>query len=314
LNRDEKALARVIFMNKVFSSSGQAYEDLFCNILSKACPDFIPIKPQGSFGDRKNDGYHKKIGRYYQVYAPEEPKENEAQAIQKAERDFRGLLAYWQSIHPIREYFFVFNDKYRGSFPTIEKTLESIKTAYNLDDTGVFLAKHLEDVLFSLDDDAIQSIIGFIPNPDHIEMIDYLSLREVINYFQKNRKPLTAVPPLVVPEFDEKIIFNGLSSHIKNLLNNANYQIGLLDEYFYKNGAAIKQELRDRLSAKYRNANKLDFGNLPEGVSRGDLVFFEIFNSLVPPDCRSQSIEEATLVLMAKYFESCDIFEEPNRN
>jgi len=271
--------------------------------MSKAYPDFISIKPQGSLGDKKNDGYRKEIGRYYQVYAPEEPGENEAHAIKKAERDFLGLLDYWQGIHPIREYFFVLNDKYQGSFPTIEKTLEDIKRTHKLASSGVFLVKHLEDLLFSLDDDVIQAIIGFIPNADNIGMIDYLSLREVIEYLLKKRKPLVATPSLAVPEFDEKILFNGLSNRVKALLDNSIYQIGLLDEYFYKNGAAIKQELRDRLSEKYQNASNLDFGNVPQGVTRGDLMFFHILDELIPPDNRSQSIEEATLVLMAKYFD-----------
>lgn len=311
MNREEKTYVRTIFTNKVLSANGQAYEDLFCSIMSKAYSDFVPIKPQGKVGDRKNDGYIKSIGRYFQVYAPEEPKYSTKKAIQKAEGDFKGLKAFWQDVHPINEYYFAFNDKYLGSTAELEKTLKNIKKVHNLKDADVFLAKHLEDILFRLPDDVILSIIGYIPDPSNIELIDYQSLREVISYMLQTHKPLFAQPALVVPGFDEKIEFNGLSKRVKSLLDMASYQIGSLDEYFYKNGATIKQELRDILSDKYKEAKTKDFGNISADISRGDLVFFDILASLVPNS--SCSVEDAAIVLMTKYFESCDIFEDPGK-
>jgi hypothetical protein len=312
LNREEKAFARTIFKIKVLSANGQAYEDLFCEVLSNAYPDFLPIKPKGKVGDRKNDGYIKSSGRYFQVYAPEDPKskDTEKKAIQKAEGDFSGLKDYWQKIYPIEQYYFVFNDKYHGSTAELEKTLKNIKSANKLKAAGVFLAKHLEDTLFTLSDDIILSIVGHIPDLSNFDLIDFHSLREVISYILTNHKPLSAKPVLVVPGFDEKIEFNGLSKRVKNLLNSASYQIGTLDEYFYKNGATVKQELRDILSEKYKQAQVKDFGDT-DGVTKGDLIFFDILNSLVPKP--SASIENAAIVLMTKYFEACDIFEDPGK-
>jgi hypothetical protein len=73
------------------------------------------------------------------------------------------------------------------------------------------------NVLFTLPDDVIFSIIGYIPDPGNFEMIDFYSLREVIGYILQNHKPLSAEAPLVVPGFDEKIEFNGLSKRVKSL-------------------------------------------------------------------------------------------------
>lgn len=310
MNRDDRTYVRTIFMSKVHSANGQSYEDLFCNVLSHAYTDFLPIKPQGKIGDRKNDGYLKSIGRYYQVYAPEEPNHSVMKAIQKAEKDFTGLKSYWQNIYPVNEYHFVFNDKYSGSFPDLEKALKNIKETNKLKSADVFLAKHLEDILFSLPDDVVQTIVGHIPDSHNVEMIDYYSLREVIGYIMNNHKPLSAEPYLVVPEFEEKIKFNGLSKRVKALVDTASYQIGALDAYFNNNGAAVKQDLRDRLNEKYQEATKKDYGKVPADVSRGDLIFFEILKSITPDT--SRSIENASIILMTKYFESCDIFEDPN--
>lgn len=279
--------------------------------MSKAYSDFVPIKPQGKVGDRKNDGYLKSVGRYFQVYAPEEPQHSIKKAIQKAEGDFNGLKSFWQNIHPINEYHFVFNDKYHGSTAELEKALKNIMNVHKLKDADVFLAKHLENVLFGLTDDVILSIVGYIPDPSTIEMIDYQSLREVISYMLQSHKPLSPQPALVVPGFDEKIEFNGLSKQVKNLLDTASYQMGSLDEYFYKNGAVIKQELRDILSEKYKEAQAKNFGDISDGITKGDLVFFDILRSLAPNS--SPSIENAAIILMTKYFESCDIFEDPSK-
>lgn len=314
MNIDEKALARIIFANKVYAANGQAYEDLFCAIMSRAFSDFIPVKPQGNIGDRKNDGYQKKTGRYYQVYAPEEPNQSEATAIQKAQRDFQGLKTYWQNIYPIKEYHFVFNDKFQGPYPTIEKTLREIRELNGLENADVFLAKHLEDVLFSLEDDIIQSIIGYIPNPDNIEMIDYLSIKEVIEHILHNQKPLDVNTNLIVPDFEEKIKFNGLSKRINAMLDHASYQLGILEKYFDTTGASIKQEIRDRLSDIYQQLKLLNFGTLPEGISKSDLIFFEMIKRIAPEAQTSKSIQDATIVMMAKYFEACDIFEEPMKS
>jgi len=51
MNRDEKAFARIMFKHKVVTSDGQAYEDLFGDIMTRGNPDFVGVKPQGRIGD-----------------------------------------------------------------------------------------------------------------------------------------------------------------------------------------------------------------------------------------------------------------------
>lgn len=38
--------------------------------MTKAEPNFQPVKAYGNIGDRKNDGFVSQTGIYYQVYAP----------------------------------------------------------------------------------------------------------------------------------------------------------------------------------------------------------------------------------------------------
>jgi hypothetical protein len=73
MTSQEKALAGILFKTKIYENEGQAFERLFTQIMNYAYPEFIQIKPQGRYGDRKNDGYTPSLGHYYQVYAPENP-------------------------------------------------------------------------------------------------------------------------------------------------------------------------------------------------------------------------------------------------
>lgn len=157
-----RALARIAFKYRIHSLDGQAYENLFVEIMQYKNANFRPVKPQGRIGDRKNDGFDPIKGTFYQVFAPEDLRKNPSAAIKKVRQDFIGLKNAWKQIAPIREFYFVINDKYRGVYPEIEKELSEIRNANELRVCRPFLAKDLERALFSLPDDIISSIVGLI--------------------------------------------------------------------------------------------------------------------------------------------------------
>jgi hypothetical protein len=270
---------------------------------------FVSVKPQGQHGDRKNDGYDKTLGSYYQVFAPEDLKLKSADAVKKLKTDFAGLKKHWNSVTPVKRFHFVMNDKYKGSFPTIESDLAAIKVKHKLEECGSFLAKHLEDELFKLSDDQIIAVVGFTPNPDDIELLDYSILFEVINHIKNYKGNLEPTQLLKAPDFDEKIEFNDLGLQTAALLNAANYQSGSVDEYFSLNSEFTKQELRDTINTMYQTSVAKKF-ETSDGVTVGDLVFLDLLCSIAPD--ATHAVRNAALVLMAYFFESCDIFEDPN--
>jgi len=217
---------------------------------------FVAVKPQGQHGDRKNDGYDKTDGTYYQVYAPENLNLNSAKAVNKLREDFAGLMEYWNDLTPVKRFFFVLNDKYKGTLPTIESDLEAIKNENKLGGCEVFLTKHLEDELFRLDDDQIIAVVGFVLNPHDIKFLDYSILNEVIAHIMNYKGNLEATQLLKAPDFNEKIKFNGLGKQTATLLNSASYQHGSVENYFLLNSDFTKQELRDTINTMYLAALK----------------------------------------------------------
>ena len=303
MNSREKAVARKFFKNRILEANGQAFEDLFTRIMSLAIPGFKPVKPHGNIGDRKNDGYVEATQTYYQVFAPEELKKSHAEATSKLKRDFSGLIRHWPSV---REFYFVLNDKYRGVYPDAAQDINSLKERFGLEKAEVMLAKDLEEITFTkLADDALFELVNFPPDPASIPHLNFGVLSEVVSHIMS----MPSLPPvheeLVVPDWDAKVAFNGLGESAIRLLNAAALKVGYLEEYLKNQSDFASHELRDRMTSLYEQA-RCEETALNESA---DDVFFRMLELGAPR--KKAPYQDAFLVVLAKYFEACDVFESP---
>ncbi len=299
MNSQEKALYRILYQNRVFKSDGQLFENLFTDIMTYSNSEFERIKAWGNIGDRKNDGYIKSEGTYFQVFAPEDIRKSYTDVVSKIQTDFNGLKKHW---NPVNNFYFVVNDKFNGVNADSEKTLTEIKEKHSLLDSGFLTASDLERMLFEQDDDIIQTVIGFIPNID-LGQLDYSALNQVVGHIM--RLPLVPlIGEIKFPDWDQKIKFNGLSDVPKFHLNHGSQQLGALSTYLNQN-TTVAEELQKQLSALYEKI-KNDWS---EYNSSGDNIFWELINVCSPRN--EQAYQNAVIIILAKYFESCDIFEEP---
>jgi hypothetical protein len=319
MDLNQKQIARLMFRNRILKASGNEFEAMFTQIMSAARSDFRQVKPQGTFGDRKNDGFEPTSGRYFQVYAPEDLRRREQDALKKLEEDFQGLYDHWSGLFPngIRDFYFVLNDRFSGSvFPSIHEALERIRQHYGLDRCEPFLTKHLEEEFFSLSDDGILSIIDFIPDPESIPLLDYSVLGEVIRHVLENPVDLIQLGSLKAPDFDEKIRFNGLGV-AGRLLSTASYQLGEVERYFAASSSDFaRQAVRDTLNGHYLEAMRAELPDVDDddGITAADQRFLDILARITPATDnrrKRKELQEAALAVMAVFFESCDIFEDP---
>lgn len=313
MTSNEKMLARYMFKLRVYRSEGFAFENLFGEVMEYSSPAFQKIEPYGNQGDRGNDAYEKDAGRYYQVYAPKNPSDSKANAISKVKGDFADkLMPYWGVFCVPKEYIFVFNDKYHGSIFDIEKTLAELKSDFNLDDARVFCSSHLEKTFLGLSPDEMMSIVGAIPSIENTIFADYVVFGEVIEHILKTPPKYGVPEKLISPDFEEKITFNNLEAWGDTLRAKAR-EVWQVDEYLSMSADFPKQNLRDNLAGYYAESILNNYVST-EGTSVEDLRFTYIFEKIAPDHrdpIRTRLIRDAALVLMAKYFETCDIFEEP---
>jgi hypothetical protein len=143
------------FRNHILSRNGSAFQSFFESIMEKADPSFEKVKPYGNKGDSGNDGYKNEAGVFYQVYAPNVPSVNGAKAAKKLRDDFQKLKKGWNPISTIKEYNFVFNDKYEGTIQDIEQSLSDLRKNNRKTMFKKLLANDLEKIFFSLDEDDI---------------------------------------------------------------------------------------------------------------------------------------------------------------
>lgn len=301
----EQYYARKMFQLEIYKRKGQDFENLFTRVMQLANKSFIPITPQGSYGDRKNDGFIKQDGKYYQVYSPADPALSEKKTIDKLVTDFKGLYKFWNSqVAPIKEFYYVVNDKYGGCFPSLFPELKKIETDYPGVICHPFLSNHLEDVFLSLSDSDKQEIVGFIIVPEDITL-DVSVLSEVISYLASLDVGYAKEDFPQNPNFEEKIEFNSIGPQVATILQFGSYQDGALKEYFKINSTFTKDDLRKTFNQLYIEGVK----EIPNSPHKNDLVFFYIVNKAFPSD--KKVIKDAIFVLMSYFFGYCDIFEEP---
>lgn len=304
----EKYIARLMIKHKILAFDGQTFEDLFCSIMIKNNPNFELVKTYGNIGDRKNDGFDKTTGEYFQVYAPENIEKGPTinNAMTKLENDFQGLYDYWNTLCPIKKYNFVINDKYKGAPPQIHDKLLKLKKDYPHIEFNIMTANKLEDTFMKLDEDSIVEIVGCIASPSY--QLDYSALTEVINYLMNTKENHERAEELQVADFEEKISFNRLNQEIACCLRAASYQVGNLETFFKRNSEFAKNEIQKKITEYYFTASK-SIDKSEDNYT--DLVFVKMLDDICPNG--TAAIKNAALVLTAYYFELCDIFEKPNK-
>lgn len=306
MSKAEQYIAKIIFRNHILTYNGQQFEDFFVSIMTKSNPSFYPVKAYGNIGDEKNDGFDRTTGTYYQIFAPEDLHKDQTiyDAVKKLKTDFKGLYEHWNNDVPIRNFYFVTNDKNKGLPSPIHKAIIELDNEYHDISINPFIAKDLASIFDLLDWDSKLDIIGFIPD-EILPVVEIDALNETVSHLMKVELSRTTPDSFIVPDFDEKIVFNGLSDIVKNRLVTGSYQDNILVQFFNAN-PGVREILQKKFHALYLQAKS----DIPDDQKHSaDSRFYYILEKA----CHKNTIpiHSSVFVLMAYYFSSCDIFEEP---
>lgn len=180
MNHTDKHYLRLQFLNKILKKNGTEFQSFFWDFMKITTPDFEPVKPYGKIGDWKNDGFIKDKGIYYQIYAPEDPTDKQGAAANKMFNDFEGLYGHWNSLYPIKEFFFVFNDKDLGLSEPLLSKLSELKTKYLDIKFEILTPKNIEDSVLGLKDDNLISLGFSVDSRNSIKIInDFIGNLEI---------------------------------------------------------------------------------------------------------------------------------------
>ena len=270
MTKEEKYIARIIFKNKIYSADKQAFEDLFTKVKQKEDSNFKQVKPHGSLGDGKCDGFNDLTGDYYQVYAPEELKGNESTLLSKMDSSIKGLMKFWEEKEfKVNKFYYVVKDDYKNVYALLYTNAKTIAKTFEIE-CEILTCKNIEDAFLKLDEDKIIDVLGgIIPDPLNIENVEYSIMQEVIAFLLNSNAPKIKEVIPAHPDFEKKIVFNSLRKAVSDFLNAGQRQNFAIKEYFELNSKFIKEELRQAFNNIYQQALK----EIPESDTKNDEVF-----------------------------------------
>lgn len=300
----------LIFDDKIYSLDKQSFEDFFCSIMKAYDDNFIKVKPSGQFGDLSCDGVNPITNDYYMCYAPEDINKVATQnnAVDKISNDIFGITTKWKNIKRLN---YVINDKYKGIGGKVIQLIEQLKADPSLPEIKILSMEALKTICLSLSTFWRNQILGYKPNfSDGKTVVQFDTISNIIKYIEeKNDACIAYSDKLIVPDFSDKIAYNNLSVVISDKLNYARYYLAKVDEFFDSFPQYNKEKLRDQIKKIYIDACLIIGEN---EKSYADRRFKYVLEKIVY-NAESKSVVDNALIILAAFFESCDIFEEPKK-
>ena len=305
---------RTLFKLKLYEASGESFQRLFQDIMSYRYPDFRAVAPYGNQGDGGNDGWFSNEDRYFQIYGKKASSElNLSYILNKMIEDFEKIRNRWDVV---RKYHFVYNDRFDGAPAPIQKKLKELQTTYNLEEANVWAGRELEQLFMELDQDQKESLLGGV-SVQLPSFIDQKAVSEILKHLADKVSPLPLLSEQTAPDFGEKIRINKLISPISDGLKHYSCQVSDVDDFLDGQYSGLKQEIAQDMKKLY-NESCLKIPERAENVA--NIRYAWMVEKLIPSKVQTEAKEyphslkayrEAAQVVLAKYFEACDIYEHP---
>ena len=275
---------------------GTAFQDWFVRLAGYAFgADFEEVRPYGPYGDLKCDGRRVSTKSVFQCYAPDAMKE--AELIAKVDEDFHGARGHWNA--DMAEWVFVHNDG-RGLPPNAVKHIDSLRQAHAPLTIQTWSEPELLKLAMGLELAALQALFGpaaSIAIVDRLVMADLVPIIEAL----QRQDPNAGDPPLTPPSL-EKLEKNALSEESGLLLRIGRRKSSLVDTFFRKSPRPdLGERIAEAFRMRYAELKALD---LPADTIFKHLQDYAGMNG-------EPKRQGAALAVLAYFFDSCDIFEDP---
>lgn len=299
------------FRVHIYEISGNSFQHFVNNLYLNKYPGYKPVKAWGTWGDGGNDGYIKDEGHYFQMYGPEVnsvSSQSPHKIVNKAITDFHKLQEKWPNVI---KYHFVFNDRFNGIPSPLEESLRNLQDQHNLSEAKSVSSGQLENDFNALSIDKKIGLFGAAPGPTP-EDVYYTEVGQLLTYLADTETPLVSFLFQISPNFDEKIKLNGLTEPITYYLRNYAHHVNIVEDFFTKRGSYLQQSIAKQINLLY-NQTKKDIPNTdPEAAN---IRYVSMVEKLIPQNlhCHSKkAYREAAQIILAKYFEACDIYDHPD--
>lgn len=291
-----KAFYEYNFKDKIREKTDSQYEEFFSKIMkSKYKDNFLPCKPWGREGDRKNDGYLIKEKYLFAVNGPRSLNQN--RMIAKIESDLEGAIDYWE------EYFdkwsFVHNQMELP--PKVNKKLLELNQKHSQLELSFWGPSDLRGMIFSLEDHLIDEILGPIPSRNNFTNLTFEDIQPVIKSISRRSNPREED---FIPVPENKLMINGFSDPILELIKTGMIRAPLVKQYLnLQSNINLGDQIAETLRNQYEHFRD-------ESDLEPDDIYSELVNFISDENKKSDQIYMvAAHTVLAYFFEQCTIFE-----
>ena len=258
--------------------------------------DFIRVRPAGNVGDRKCDGYLRRINCVFQVYAPRRVNTN--RWLDKIDEDFHGAQKQWELM---RAWTLVHN-QHDGLPPDIAQAVLKLQDNNPQLTIDHWKPGQLLELSDNLSETQLIRLFGHPPREQDMRTLDRNDIAVAVRGLAS--EAVSWQPGIDLPVVDpRKLRYNELSEPSRRLITAGIAQSSMVDGYFVNNVSDMN--LRDRIAGLM----KQEWLRL-RPTATPDVAFHRLLDHISANAQGSRALT-ASLALLAYLFETCDIFDNP---
>lgn len=265
--------------------------------------NFVPVGTDYSRGDLQCDGMLLAPKTIYACYGPVNAGANATEAaiktaVDKVQSDFDGALHNWPDLA-----CWTFVHNYFDIPAQILHKFQEVQASNSNRTLALFGKEQFEKVLFELDADAIDDLIGDAATDEDFRSLQPAEVLHVVNDIMSavHLQGVSDDQPVQVPE--QKLHFNGLSQICRSRIVDGIQNAGRV--------ATLLQDHQDPLlDARLAGLFKGKYLDLKAQALEPDDILFELYDFAAGGLKTSATREVAVWSLLAHLFEKCTIFED----
>ncbi|WP_308457860.1 ABC-three component system protein [Streptomyces sp. SM12] len=297
---EQRLFARLKFLDLLRDLHGSAFEDFFHRLMSSRYADFLDVRTHGNLGDEGADGLSLRGRKLYACYAPQ--KLVPAQVRRKLDSDLEKAVSKRRG--QFDTFVFVHNDPH-GMHPKVGSLLSEAASAHpNLafEQMGV---RKLWHVCMGLDLETVEDVLGCpIPIGQLVDGVGLEDLAPLLAHLRELRA--TADPLMALPDVQpDKLDFNHIQAEMREDLVRGMRHSHLVDVFY---DGALRTAEHDEVAQGFRlyyDQIRRDRTSDPEDILM-QLEMYILGNRRQP-----YRVHLAAWVVLAHFFERCDIFDSP---
>lgn len=289
--------------NYLLKNKRQAWEDLFTEIMSaKHGIAFQAVKAHGRMGDKAADGVLTKNEKttVFQCHAPDAFEIH--RLLKKMRGNFDRALAYWK----MTEWIYVHNQD--GLPPSAVTLLHELHDQHPDTDTGAWGFNEVRKLALDISEADQRRIFDIHDSPAagdllHVRYEDIAKILEALSKKVVNQSPVRDFSPGKPTE--QKLYANDLTEVLQQTLRLAMAGSPQVAE-------VIQTQNLEQIDTPDHLARILNrkYGSLKAEGYAGDLLYKELKRELLGETRKDPTMEHAADMVLAFYFQTCDIFEE----